>query len=47
MCEDYGKKGHYIVEDRRQGVVKGKEWEKLKKCEECLRKEEGKAVHPT
>jgi len=24
-CEDYGKKGHYIVEDKGQGVVKGKE----------------------
>jgi len=47
MCEDCGKKGHHIVEDRGQGVVKGKEWEELKKYKECLRKGRGKAACPT
>jgi len=47
MCKDCGKKGHYIAEDRGQGVVKGKEWEELKKCGEYLRKEREKVAHPT
>jgi len=46
-CEDCGKKGHHVVEDREQGVVKGKEWEKLKKCEECTKERRRKAAHPT
>ena len=46
-CEDCGKKGHYIAEDRGQGVVKGKEWKELKKYGECAKKGKGKAVHPT
>jgi len=36
MCEDCGKKGHHVAEDREQGVVKGKEWEELKKCRGCV-----------
>ena len=47
MCEDCGKKGHHIAKDRGQGVVKGKEWEELKKYGEYSRKEEGRAVCPT
>jgi len=47
MCEDCGKKGHHVTEDRGQGVVKGKEWEELKKYGECLRKGKGKVAHPT
>jgi len=46
-CEDCGKKSHHVAEDRRQGVVKRKEWEELKKCGECLRKGKGKAARPT
>jgi len=45
MCEDCGRKGHHIAEDRGQEVVKGKEWEELKKCGECSRKEREKAAH--
>ena len=37
-CEDCGKKGHYVMENRGQGVIKEKEWEELKKYGECLRK---------
>ena len=43
-CEDCGKEGYHVTEDRGQRVVKGKEWEELKKCGECLRKGRGKAV---
>jgi len=44
--EDCEKKGHYVAEDRGQGVVKGKEWEELKKCRGCAEKEKEKAVFP-
>jgi len=44
MCEDCGKKGHYVAEDRGQGVVKGKEWEELKKYRGCAEKGKGKAA---
>jgi len=46
-CEDCGKKGHHVAEDREQRVVKGKEWDELKKCEECSREGRRKVVHPT
>jgi len=46
-CEDCGKKGHHVAEDRGQGVVKEKEWEELKKCGEYSRKRKGKVVCPT
>ena len=45
-CEDCEKKGYHVAEDRGQEIVKGKEWEKLKKCRECSEKGKGKAVHP-
>ena len=45
--EDCRKKGYHVAEDKGQGVVKGKEWEKLKKCGECLRKGKEKAACPT
>jgi len=45
--EDCGKKGHHVVEDKGQRVVKGKELEKLKKCEECAREGRRKAARPT
>jgi len=35
------------VEDKGQGVVKGKEWEELKKCEKCSREGRRKAACPT
>jgi len=46
-CKDCGKKGHHVVEDREQGVFKGKEWEELKKCKGYAKKEKEKAVYPT
>ena len=46
MYKDCEKKGHHIAEDRGQGVVKGKEWEELKKCRECAEKGKGKAARP-
>jgi len=46
-CKDCGKKGHHVVEDREQEVVKGKEWEELKKYEECARERKRKVAHPT
>jgi len=45
-CEDCGKKDHHVAENREQGVVKGKEWEELKKCGEFSRKGKEKAVCP-
>jgi len=45
--KECGKKGYHVVEDKGQGVVKGKVWKELKKYGECSRKERGKAVHPT
>jgi len=47
MYEDCGKKGYHVAEDRGQGVVKGKEWEELKKCRECSRKGKEKVACPT
>jgi len=44
MCEDCRKKKCHVVEDRGQGVVKGKEWEELKKSRECSKTGKGKAV---
>ena len=46
-CEDCGKKGYHVAEDRGQGVVKGKEWEKLKKYKEYIRERKRKAACPT
>jgi len=46
-CKDCRKKGHHVAEDKGQGVVKRKEWEELKKCEECSREGRRKAAHPT
>ena len=45
-CEDCRKKGHYVAKDRGQGVVKEKEWEKLKKYKGYAKKGKGKAVYP-
>jgi len=45
--EDCGKKGHHVVKNREQRVVKGKEWEELKKCEGYAKKGKEKAVCPT
>jgi len=45
-CKECGKKGHHIAEDRGQGVVKGKEWEELKKYGGCTKKGKGKVAHP-
>ena len=45
--KDYEKKGHYIVEDRGQRVVKEKEQKELKKCGECVKKGKEKTVHLT
>ena len=36
-----------MVEDRGQGVVKGKEWKELKKCKGYAKKKKEKVVHPT
>jgi len=36
---------YYIIENRGQGVIKGKEWEELKKYRECLRKGERKVAY--
>jgi len=44
-CEDCGKKGYHVAEDRGQRVVKGKEWEELKKCRGCAEKGKEKAAH--
>jgi len=46
-CKDCGKKGHHVVEDKGQGVIKGKKWEGLKKYKGCAEKGKGKAVHLT
>jgi len=46
-CKECEKKEHHVVEDRGQGVVKGKEWKELKKCRECAKKEKEKVVHST
>jgi len=46
MYKDCEKKGHHIAEDRGQGVVKGKEWEELKKCRGYAEKGKGKAACP-
>jgi len=45
-CEDCGKKGYHVAEDRGQGIVKGKEWKELKKCRGCAEKGKGKVAHP-
>ena len=45
-CKDCGKKEYHVVENRGQGVVKGKEWEELKKCGEYVKKGKEKVAHP-
>ena len=47
MCKDCGQKGCYVEENQEQEVIKEKKQEELKRCGECSKKGERKAVCPT